>query len=106
MRTLIDAIEHEQWTVNDWRIQFTLSEKQLHLIKKLSHVEDWYENQSVIDDWMVKLAVCFYNVEKFYESFGYLPQYGDRLSDEDLGLIIQERTIDGTSKTITFVLSS
>ena len=72
MRTLIDAIEHDQWIVNDWRIQFTLSEKQLHLIKKLSHVEDWYENQSVIDDWMVKLAVCFYNVEKFYESFGFI----------------------------------
>ncbi|GAB3779606.1 hypothetical protein GCM10028818_30440 [Spirosoma horti] len=106
MRTLIDAIEHEKWTVNEWSVQFILSEKQLHLIKKLSPVEDWYENQLVIDDWMVKLEVCFYNVEKYYESFGCLPQYGDRLSDEDLGLMIQERAIDGTSKTITFVLSS
>ncbi|AKD54368.1 hypothetical protein [Spirosoma radiotolerans] len=106
MRTLIDAIEHEKWTVNDWRVQFILSEKQLHLIKKLSPIEDWYENQSVIDDWMVKLDVCFFNLEKFYDAFGYLPQYGDRLSDEDLGLMIQERAIDGSSKTITFVLSS
>ena len=106
MQTLVDAIEHEQWTVNDWRVQFILSEKQLHLIKKLSLVEDWYENQLVMDDWMGKLTECFYNIEKFYGSFGYLPQYGDRLFDEDLGLIIQERTINGTSKTITFILSS
>lgn len=106
MRTLIDAIEHEQWTVNDWRVQFILSEKQLHLIKKLSPVDDWYENQLIVDGWMVKLDTCFYNIEKFYESFGCLPQYGDRLSDEELGLMVQERAIDGTSKTITFILSS
>ncbi len=103
--TLIDAIEAEIWVVNKWRIKFILSEKQLHLIRKSSGATDWYENESIKSIWMDKLTDCFQTILEFHQTFGQLPQSGDRLTDEDLGLLIQERSIDGKLKTITYILS-
>lgn len=105
METIVDTIEHQTWTLNEWRVKFLLSERQLQLIRKTADSREWYEDPAVFGTWQEKLQTCFTSIKIFYESFGLLPQIGDRLYDESSGLMIQDRSIDGNMKTITFVLT-
>lgn len=105
MELLLEAIEHKEWSVEGWKIKFILSERQLHEVKKLSRVSNWYEDPIVVATCMNRLCICFDSIQNYYKTFGMLPQIGDRLFDEDAGLIIQDRSIDGHLMTITFTLS-
>lgn len=105
MRSVVDTIEHQDWSIKGWKIKFVFSERQLHEVKKLSRVSNWYEDPVVAETWTVRLGICFSSIQNFYDTFGVLPQVGDRLFDEDLGMIIQDRSIDGYLRTITFTLS-
>lgn len=106
IQSVVDIFKHEDWCIGDWQIQFLLSERHLHEIRKLSSVSNWYEDQAIATDCMNKLAVCFSSIRKFNATFGGLPIVGDRLFDEDTGMKIQDRSIDGTQMTITFILGS
>ena len=105
VKSVVDTIDYKDWFVKEWKIKFLLSERQLSEIKKLSRVDNWYEDPVVADTYFDRLCVCFDSIQKFYESFGTLPQIGDRLFDEDTGMKVQERSIDGNMMTITFTLS-
>lgn len=105
MATLIDTLSHEAWIINGWKIHFVLSEMVIHQISKTTPYPVWYENETTSQVWMQKLGLCFTSLERCYQTFGWLPQIGDRLFDEDLGLMIKDRSIDGTMKTITFTLT-
>ncbi|GAB4016640.1 hypothetical protein [Spirosoma koreense] len=105
MHTIIDTIESPDWVIQGWQVKFILSEKQLHQIRKLSRVENWYEDPVIAATEMHKLNICFTSIRKFYEVFGTLPQIGDRLFNEDSGMVVQARSIDGSVDTITYVLS-
>lgn len=105
MESLVDTIEHQKWMIKGWKIKFLLSDRQLQETKKLSRVSNWYEDIIVRDTWMERLRVCFQSIENFHQTFGTLPEIGDRLFDEETGLMIQQRSIDGNLKTITFVLT-
>lgn len=105
MKAIIDIIDHPDWVVRGWRIKFLLSDKVIHQVRVLSRVDHWYEDPVVADTWMNKMLVCFNSIQQFYNTFGLLPQVNDRLFDEDTGLIVQDRSIDGGMKTITFTLS-
>ncbi|MCK8494560.1 MULTISPECIES: hypothetical protein [Spirosoma] len=106
MRAIVDTFEHDEWVIQEWKVRFLLSEKQLHFIKKHSTVFNWYEDQLIADTWEEKLKICFNSIHKFYRTFGVLPQVGDRLFDEDTGLLILDRSIDGGLMTVTFTLSN
>jgi len=112
MKSIVETIKHQDWAIKGqnwvikgWEIQFLFSEKQLQEVRKLARVDNWYEDPIVADTCMVRLATCFNSIQKFYNTFGILPQVGDRLFDEDSGMIIQDRSIDGDVMAITFTLS-
>ncbi|GAB3044988.1 hypothetical protein [Spirosoma pulveris] len=105
MNTIIEAIDHPDWMLEEWRVKFLLSERMLHEVKKLAGIENWYEDPVITDIWRTRLGICYTSIFSFYTTFGILPQIGDRLFDEDTGLIIQNRSIDGQFKTITFTLN-
>ena len=104
--TIVDPIEHPDWIIEGWRIKFILSEKQLGQVRQQSKLSNWYEDPTVRDTWIERISICLYSIEKFYKTFGVLPQVGDRLFDEATGTVIQERSIDGYLMTITFTLSN
>ncbi|MFD2933756.1 hypothetical protein [Spirosoma flavum] len=99
------AIKGQDWSISEWQIQFLFSDQQLQEVKKLSRVDNWYEDPIVADTYIDRLSTCFNSIKKFHTTFGSLPQIGDRLFDDDLGMIIQNRAIDGDVMTITFTLS-
>ena len=105
-KSIVEAIEDQDWVVNEWKVKFLLSERYLHQVKKLSRVDNWYEDPIVTSTVMDRLNVCFTSLQTYYKTFGTLPQIGDRLFNEDSGLIIQSRSIDGDLKTLTFTLST
>lgn len=105
MKSIVDALDHPDWEIEGWQIKFLLSERLLHDVKKLARVSNWYEDPIIADTWTRRLFVCFVSIQSYYKNFKTLPQTGDRLFDEDSGLIIQERSIDGNVMTITFTLS-
>ena len=105
MTTILEAVEHPTWSIKGWKIKFLLSERMLHQVKKLSRVNNWYEDPDVVAIWRDRLSVCYNSIYNFYDDFGIPPQIGDRLFDEDSGVIIQDRSIDGRLKTITFTLN-
>lgn len=105
MATLIDTLEHEKWVLKDWKVRFLLSEKVIKVISKKALYPIWYEDEVTYEDWMKKLTVCYNSVQTYHDTFGLIPQIGDRLYDEDLGLMVQDRSIDGRLKTITFTLT-
>ncbi len=105
MATLIDTLTNETWTLNDWNIRFILSEKVIKLISKTAMYPIWYEDPVTHKTWIDKLTVCFTTIQRCHQTFGWFPQVGDRLLDGDLGLMIQDRTIDGNLKAITFTLT-
>jgi hypothetical protein len=105
MKTVMESITKQSWIIKDWRIHFLLSERKLHQAKKLSLLDEWYNDPILIDTCVDRLSTCFKSIKKFHNTFGVLPQVGDRLFDEDSGLIVQERSIDGDLMVITFTLS-
>lgn len=105
MATLIDTLIHETWTINDWSIRFILSEKVIKLIGKTARYPVWYQDDATQTVWMDKLTVCFNSIQRCHQTFGWMPQVGDRLLDGDLGLMIQDRSIDGNLQTVTFTLT-
>lgn len=105
MKSIVDALDHPDWTIEGWQIKFLLSERLLHDVKKLSRVSNWYEDPIIADTWTDKLFVCYTSIQTYYKIFRALPQTGDRLFNEESGLIIQERFIDGNLMSITFTLS-
>jgi hypothetical protein len=104
-KSIMEAITEHGWAIKGWKIHFLFSEKQLHQVKKLSVIDRWYEDPIVIDTCHDRLRTCFKSIRKFHATFGMLPQVGDRLFDEDSGLIVQERSIDGDLMIISFMLS-
>ena len=105
MKAIVETIELQDWTIKEWKIKFLLSEKLLREVRMLSRVSNWYEDPVVVDTWIEKLCTCFNSIQTFHKSFGTLPEIGDRLFDEELGMVIQDRSIDGDLMTITFTLS-
>ena len=103
-RTIVESIKHKDWSIKGWEIHFLFCEKQLHQFKKLSRVDNWYEDPIVIDTCYDRLHTCYRSIQKFYDTFGVLPQVGDRLFDEDSGMIIHERSIDANAMVIGFTL--
>ncbi|UFH54594.1 hypothetical protein [Spirosoma sp. KNUC1025] len=106
MESILDAFKHTEWHIKQWQVKFLLSEKLLHQVKKQSKISNWYEDQGVTEKWIERLSICFDSINKFHNSFGTLPQVGDRLYDEDTGMIVQDRSIDGNLMTITYTLGS
>lgn len=103
--TIVDPIEHANWSIRGWKIKFILSDKQLSQIRNQSKLSNWYEDTVVRNTWVERVCVCWDSIEKFYKTFGMLPQVGDRLFDESSGSLIQDCSIDGHLMTITFTLS-
>ncbi len=104
-KTIMESINQEDWLIKGWEIHFLLSEKKLHQVKKISTIDNWYEDPIVIDTIIDRLRTCFKGIKKFYTTFGVLPQVGDRLFDEDSGMVIHERSIDADLMVISFTLS-
>ena len=105
IQPVIASLHYPQWRVQKFKVLFLLSERILTEIRKLSQTDDWYEDPVVGATYIDRVNVCFISIQKYYEAFGILPQVGDRLYDEDTGMIVQERSIDGGLMTITFTLS-
>lgn len=105
MKAIVDTIEHEDWVVRGWEIKFILSDRLLHQVKLLSRVDHWYDDPVVADTYVSKMNVCFNSIQQFYNTFGMLPQIGDRLFNEESGVIVQDRSIDGNLRQITFTVS-
>ena len=101
---IVNGIEHADWVVRGWKIKFLLSDKLLHQARMISRADHWYDDPVTMATWLMKMTVCFSSIRQFYDTFGYLPQVGDRLFDEDTGLIILDRSIDGGLKQLTFRL--
>ena len=104
-KSIVEAIEDQDWVVEGWRVKFLLSERLLHQVKKLSRVDNWYEDPIITSTVMHRLGICFISILEYHKTFDTLPQVGDRLFDEDSGMIIQARSIDGNLKTLIFTLS-
>lgn len=105
MKAIVDTIEHEDWVVRGWEIKFILSDRLLHQVKLLSRVDHWYDDPVVADTYVSKMNVCFNSIQQFYNTFGMLPQIGDRLFNEESRVIVQDRSIDGNLRQITFTVS-
>ena len=105
IQPVIDSLHDAEWTVNDFKILFLLSERILTEIRKLSQAANWYEDPVVSATYIDRVNTCFISIRQYYKAFGVLPQVGDRLYNEDTGMIVQERAIDGGLMTITFTLS-
>ncbi|MFD2937101.1 hypothetical protein [Spirosoma flavum] len=106
MVTIFDGISQREWVIKGWKIHFMLSEKKLNELKKLSQAEEWYKDPKVIETGLIRLQTCFNCLALVWETFNALPVKGDRLFDEDSGLIIQDRAFDAQNKVITFTLST
>ncbi|MFD2938282.1 hypothetical protein [Spirosoma flavum] len=104
--TIFESISQRDWVIKGWVIHFLFSEKKLQQVKKLSKLDKWYEDPLVIHSCIDRLQSCFNSIQKFHTAFGVLPQVGDRLYDEDSGMIVQDRSIDGDLMVISFTLST
>ncbi|WP_020606015.1 hypothetical protein [Spirosoma spitsbergense] len=103
--SIMETIAQPDWSIEKWQIHFLLSEKYLHQVKKLSKITRWYDDPVIVDTCHDRLRTCFQSIRDFHDTFGILPQVGDRLYDEDSGLLVQDRSIDGGLRVITFTLS-
>ncbi len=104
-QSIVESLHYEEWTVNDFKIVFLLSERILTEIKKASQVAHWYEDPIVASFYIDQVNTCFISIRQFHKAFGVLPQIGDRLYNEDTGLLVIDRSIDGGLMTVTYVLS-
>ena len=106
IKAIVDPFVDPKWVIADWQIKFMLSDKLLTLARKRSALGNWYEDPVVVATWQEAIYVCYNSVQKYHNTFGTLPVVGDRLFDEDSGLLVQDRSIDGGLMTITFTLDS
>ena len=106
VHAIIEPFESAEWFIEDWNIKFLLSERLLTYARKQSKVANWYDDPLVAATWEEVIARCFRSVQKYHKSFSIVPMIGDRLFNEDTGLLIQERSIDGDLMTITYTLDS
>ncbi|QJD78436.1 hypothetical protein [Spirosoma rhododendri] len=106
IQSVVDVFGSDDWYINEWKIQFLLSERHLYEIRKIASTVNWYEDQIVAATCTSRLAICFESIYKYHKTFGTLPIIGDRLFDEDSGMKVHDRSIDGASMTITFVLGN
>ena len=104
-KSIVEPLVHPDWEIKGWQIKFLLSERLLNDVRKVVKANNWYEDPDVADAWTARLQICFTSIQNFYGDFGTLPHLGDRLYDEDSGLMVKERSIDGTLMTITFILT-
>ena len=104
-QSVIESVHYPEWIIREWKIVFLFSEKLLGQIRKLSKVNNWYEDPVIVEAYLDRVNVCFISIQKYHATFNILPQVGDRLYDEDTGMIVQDRAIDGELMTITFTLS-
>ncbi|UFH52501.1 hypothetical protein [Spirosoma sp. KNUC1025] len=105
-QSIIESIHYPEWTIGQWQIAFLFSERLLADLKKISRLSNWYEDQIVAATYVDRANLCFISIKKYHAMFGSLPQIGDRLFDEDTGLFVQERSINGRQMTITYTLSN
>lgn len=103
--SLIDSIHYADWVINEWKIVFLFSDKQLSQIQKQSTVPDWWEDPIVTDIYVSRLNTCFNSMHKVYLTLGILAQAGDRLFDQETGMLVQNRSFDSNLMTITYTLS-
>lgn len=103
-RSVVDSLHCAQWMISDFKIAFLLSERVIMEIERLSCAPDWYNDPVVADTYIGRLNQCFTSIQKYYTTFNILPQVGDRLYGEDMGMIVQERSIDGQLMTVTFTV--
>jgi len=104
-QSIVESLHYDEWTLNGFKVVFLLSERILAEIKKVSQVINWYEDPIVASFYIDLVNICFISIRQFYNAFGILPQVGDRLYNEDTGLLVINRSIDGSLMTVTFVLS-
>ncbi|AUD00846.1 hypothetical protein [Spirosoma pollinicola] len=104
-QSVIESLHQAEWTINGFKIVFLFAEQVLSVIKSRSLVTNWDEDPIATDPYLDRLKRCFISVQQYHMAFGSLPQIGDRLYDEDTGMKIQDRSIDGNLRTITFTLS-
>ena len=105
IQLVIASLHYEEWIINDFKILFLLSERVLAEIRKLSPTNDWYNDPVVSATYIDRVNTCFISIQKYYDAFGTLPQVGDGLNNEDTGMIVQDRSINGGLMTITYTLS-
>ena len=105
VQPVTDSLHYKQWTIKGFKILFLLSERVLTEIRKLSRADNWYEDPVVGATYIDRVNTCYISIQKYYEAFGILPQVGDRLYNEDTGMIVHDRSIDGGLMTITYTLS-
>jgi hypothetical protein len=103
---LIEPFTDPAWVIQGWQIKFMLSDKLLTLARKQSRIRNWYDDPSAVATWHEAINVCYTSIQKYHSTFGILPTVGDRLFNEDSGLLINDRSIDGGLMTITFTLDS
>lgn len=103
-QSILSAIHYEEWSLNGWAIAFLFSERVLTEIRKLSREENWYEDPVIASTYIDRLNLSFLGIQKFHATFGMLPQVGDYLFDEEMGLVVQGRSIDGGLMRITYVV--
>ncbi|SFF33860.1 hypothetical protein [Spirosoma endophyticum] len=105
VQPVINSLHYTEWIIKDFKVLFLLSERILTEIRKISLVDNWYEDPIASATYIDRVNTCFISVRQYHKAFGILPQVGDRLYNEDTGMIVQDRSIDGGLMTITFTLS-
>ncbi len=105
-QAVIESVHYSEWVVEDWKIVFLFSDRLLAEVRKLSKATNWYEDPTIVDTYLDRVNLCFVSIQKYHATFGALPQVGDRLYDEETGMVIQDRSIDGNLMTITFTLTA
>lgn len=90
-QSVIESVHYPEWVIQDWQIVFLLSNRLLAEVRKHSKVNNWYEDPTIVDTYLDRVNLCFSSIKKYYATFGVLPQVGDRLYNEETGMIIQDR---------------
>lgn len=104
-QSVIESVHYSEWVIKDWKVIFLFSDRLLGEIRKLSKVNNWYEDPIIVNIYLDRVNICFNSIQKYYTTFGMLPHVGDRLYNGDTGMIVQDRSIDGGLMTLTFTLS-
>ena len=89
-QSIIETLHYDEWTIKDFKILFLFSERVLTAIKNASQVINWYKDPVVASFYIDQVNTCFTSIRQFYKAFGVLPQVGDRLYDQDAGLLVTD----------------
>ncbi|GAB4017056.1 hypothetical protein GCM10028773_11980 [Spirosoma koreense] len=106
IHSIIEPFTAEEWIIEEWTIKFMLSERLLTLARKQAKGSNWYEDPLIAASWGETISRCFRSVQTYHKAFHTVPMVGDRLFNEDTGLRVQDRSIDGDLMTITFTLDT